>query len=222
MTSRNSVVLSDIAIFDLIRQGTDCAVDMTDVLGRNPQTVRRALQRLVKEEALLNGAFREGNKRYRLSPSMLRKRPLYRRFHKDLNKYIYSGLEELLPLAFTNTKAARAANYLPELAARLLMVGFKYHTLKEQQLDEEAFKSNIKPVQNELRQVRVEFDKHLDALRSLIELYEQINENKDFWDIVELHNHFNSQLDVKTGQLIPPVGSHTVIDTYNRYRMEQA
>lgn len=220
MASNKNPQLTDLLVLSLMRQGLRTVKDLNTRLKQNEQTVRRTLSRLQEEKAIVKGPYIEGVKTFKLTKDVERQRPLLRRWDVNQNIWVFAGLETLLPAAFQPTKASIAANFLPQVASKLLMIGFKYNTLKEQHLDAEVLAQQTKPILKELRAVRAEFESHLQSLEQAIHLFKQIDANPEFWDIEHLSYHFNNQLNMDS-ELIPPVGNHEVIDTYNRYRQQE-
>lgn len=193
---------------------------LADAIKRHQHTVRPVVYDLVKRGILRKGKFTSGYPTYTVDDDLQRVRPLLRVYSKDVSGLVYTGLETFLRFAGKRTKAAEAVDYLPQVVSKLLMIGFKYNTIKDQWLmeagDDELLQTRLKPLRRDLRLLRVEYSEHFKALDSIHDLFTQLETNNDFWDLEQLGYHFNKQVNFD-GNLIAPIDSHTVVESSTLY-----
>ena len=172
----------------------------------------------LKKSLLVTKSYIDGNVFYTLSNRARVKAPL---FMGDSNgDRIAISLANLLPSYGKRTKTSVAAESLPGVAARLLMIGNKYETIRNTTPDDsESYSKQMNALKHELRLLKMETSGYHKQMSAVTQVLKDIHNNQDFWNPATLSNYFVKYVDennaIKT--VIEPDEVELMMDAYADY-----
>lgn len=149
---------------------------------------------------------------YQLSPNYQRDIPRIKADGK-LGVRSYFNLNDILPAFNKSTKGIQALRFLPELSAKLLVIGLKAQRAHER-MDTEGEKE-LKKLARELKALKLEAQNHYKALLNSYQMLQQIKNNEEFWTLNGLRKHYNPQLD-EEGNAIPEIDATQALTIYQQ------
>ena len=188
--------------------------ELADRLETDPTYVRGIVDQLVKSNTI-SKSYRGREVLYTLTESA--RMPVPRFISSFGTSRAYAHLGYLFPTTGKDTKAVVAASQLGLVATRLLMIGFKFKTLKDTvDPDSDSYRKQLNPLKQETRLLKLEVEDYADSLYNATQIYKQMLSNEDFWNPITLARYFEPYLDEK-GNLQVTVNSNSVLEIYSDY-----
>ena len=197
----------------LMEESLTCK-ELAEKLNTDTGYIRNLVDQLVKSSTI-SKSYRGREVLYTLTESA--RVPIPRFISSFGTSRAYAHLGYLFPTTGKDTKAVHASRQLGVVATRLLMVGFKFKTLKDSvDPDSDAYRKQFNPLKNETRMLKLEVEDYANSLYNATQIYKQMLSNEDFWNPVTLSRYFESYLD-EHGDVKVTVDSNSVLEIYSDY-----
>jgi hypothetical protein len=202
-------------VFKSIRDEPKNAIDLALEQHIAVQYLRNICNELEKADMIVKK--RNGREViYHVAKGYERDMPLFRTHDNQ-----YRSLQAMATIETANTQAQRSLEFLPELAVKLLAIGYKFESLRTNiDPDSDQYRKQYRILKAELSAVKSKLIMSSTSLQGVVALFNNIKGDEDFWNLDELAKHYNNQID-KSGALIPAYHPAEIMEAYNEYRISQ-
>lgn len=188
-----------------LRKGPKTVEELSSNLHFSVSTVWSAMSELEELEVIVKE--RKGrNILYLLDPDYQRDIP-YIKIGSGGKRYIRS-LVALLHAYGKATRGIKALRAIPEIAAELLVIGWK-----AQQAYEKMDEKELKKLARRLKQLRLVVEEHYYQAINSYQILQQLKNTEDYWTTEGLRKFYNAQTN-KLGIAIPPTDPTKALEIY--------